>query len=133
MKVLVIEDDFVSRRVLQTMFEKCSEVDVAEDGQTALECIRRSCSNGTGYDLVTLDIMLPEVDGYEVLDELRRLEESSNIPTKNAAKVIATSALSDGRAILKAFRNQAEAYLIKPIGRSDLNNKLEELGFEIRV
>ncbi|MCP4501956.1 MAG: response regulator [Deltaproteobacteria bacterium] len=133
MKVLVVEDDFVSRRVLQAMFEKSADVDVAEDGKVALERIRKSYASGTGYDLVTLDIMLPEVDGYEVLKELRRLEETPRVGSNQAAKVIATSALSDGKAILKAFRNQAEAYLIKPIGRADLNDKLEELGFEIRV
>lgn len=71
-KVLVVDDDPHIRRLLSTLLRRAGiEADTASDGGEALEKIRSS-----GYELVLLDLMMPRVDGFQVLDELNTLAES---------------------------------------------------------
>ena len=66
--------------------------------------------------------MMPGMDGHAVLQEIRAFEEARGAAGPEAAKVFMTSALSDGANVFKAFREQCEAYLVKPfIARSSLD------------
>lgn len=84
---------------------------------------------GQGYELVCLDIMLPELDGIEVLQELRRLEQicqPQGIEVR--AKVVMTTALSDYQHFHSAFAQECDSYLVKPITRVALDRQLARLG-----
>jgi signal transduction histidine kinase/DNA-binding response OmpR family regulator len=73
---LVIEDDFDARRVLSTALRgEGWKVDEAENGRVGLECIERSKPS-----LILLDLMMPEMDGFEFVTRLRELPENRNIP-----------------------------------------------------
>jgi two-component system, chemotaxis family, chemotaxis protein CheY len=120
MKTLVVEDDFTGRLVLQEMLSGYGTVHIAVNGTEALEAFRRAAATTAPYDLVCLDIMMPEMDGHQVLQEIREFEEARGISGPAAVKVFMTSALSDGKNVFKAFREQCEAYLVKPIDRQKL-------------
>jgi two-component system chemotaxis response regulator CheY len=80
------------------------------------------------YDLVCLDIMMPGMDGHAVLSEIRKIEESNGIAVGSTAKVVMTTSLGDAENVLAAFRNQCEAYLVKPIDKAKLLERLRTLG-----
>lgn len=128
MKTLIVEDDFTSRKLLQLMLLPLGECDVAVNGKEALDAFRLAASEGKRYDLICLDIMMPEMDGHEVLKEIRRMEEEEGIVGRQAVKVIMTTALDDSKNILKAFNEQCEGYLVKPIEKRQLVEKLYSLG-----
>jgi two-component system, chemotaxis family, chemotaxis protein CheY len=128
MKSLVVEDDFVGRLVLQEMLSAYGTVHIAVNGPEALEAFRRAAATTAPYDLICLDIMMPDMDGHQVLEEIRAFEAVRGIGGSAATKVFMTSALSDGENVFKAFRQQCEAYLVKPIDRQKLIAQLQAFG-----
>jgi len=128
MKILVAEDDFSSRILLQKLLESYGEVHVAINGREALDAFEAAETAGAPYDLVCLDIMMPEMDGQDVLQSIRNSEASRGVRVGEGVKVLMTTALRDSRNILKAFREQCDGYLVKPIDRTKLAERLKTFG-----
>lgn len=127
MKSLIVDDDFFSRRILQTILSSYGETHVAVDGKEALFAVEQSLAEESPYDLICLDIMMPEMNGQEVLKEIRLLEEKKSIFGNDCVKIIMTTALDDSDNIRTAFREQCESYLIKPISKAKLEKILNDL------
>lgn len=122
MKSLVVEDDFVSRRILQKVLSKYGPCDITVNGQEALTAFKMAWEENEPYDLVCLDIMMPEMDGFEVLKEIRVFEDERGIFGLEGVKVIMTTALDDPKTIMRAFKEQCEDYLVKPINLDRLDD-----------
>ncbi len=128
MRTLIAEDDFVSRNVLHRLISPFGPCDIAVDGIEAVEASRLAHEENKSYDLVCLDIMMPGMDGHEVLKEMRRLEADRGIRGLSGAKIIMTTALGDPDSIKKAFKEQCEAYLIKPVEKEKLYSHISSFG-----
>ncbi|MFZ5446648.1 MAG: response regulator [Myxococcota bacterium] len=120
MKSLVVDDDFTHRLLLQRFLSTTGEVHIAANGMEAVAAVRLALTEGAGYDLVCLDIMMPQLDGHSALEQIRELEEQFHVPSAREAKVVMTTALAEKRHVLEAFREQADAYLTKPVSRERL-------------
>lgn len=127
--MLIVEDDFVSRQILVEHLSSFGRCDVAVDGEEAVQAVRLALNNGTPYDLICLDIMMPKMDGQTALKVIREIEEESGIFLGDGAKIIMTTALSDSVNIIKAFKSNCEAYLSKPISRDKLIEQLVKFGY----
>lgn len=102
--ILVVDDNEMNRDMLSRRLQRQNHiVDVAEDGERALEMMRSG-----KYDLVLLDIMMPKVSGYEVLDRAKADENLRDIP------IIMISALDDLDSVVQCIEKGAEDYLFKP-------------------
>jgi two-component system response regulator VanR len=113
-KVLIVEDEKEISRITRAYFEKNGyEVYQAFDGQEALDIFKDS-----DFDLITLDIMLPKINGFEVLKIIR---SSSLIP------VIIITALDDEENILKGYELKVDDYVPKPFNPKVLVAKANNL------
>ena len=128
MKILIVEDDFVSRKLMHRLLLPYGECDLAANGQEALEAFRLALEEWKPYALICLDIMMPDMDGHTVLKEIRGMEEKSNIKKAVRSKIIMTSALADKENVISALKAECSGYLVKPIPRQKLLEKLIELG-----
>lgn len=128
MKMLVMEDEFVSRNVLTEILAPYGQVDAAENGREALTKFQSALQSGEKYDIVFLDIMVPEMNGQDVLRNMREIEQQNGVFALAGAKVVMTTALGDFNNVKTAFKNQCEAYLIKPLDRDKVINTLQGLG-----
>lgn len=129
MKILIVEDDFISRTVLQEILAPWGRCHQAVDGREALTAHRRALDEGDPYNLICLDIMMPNMDGQEALRRIRELEKQRKIGGSDMVKVIMTTALDDPKSIMTALvKGSCEGYLVKPIRRETLLAKLRELG-----
>jgi len=128
MKTLIVEDDFTSRLYLQEILKKYGPTSAAMNGREAVEAVRVAVEAGEPYDLVTLDIMMPEMDGQTALQEIRRVEEVGGISPIYGAKVIMTTALDDSKNILTSFKGQCDVYLTKPVDKSKLLESIKKFG-----
>jgi two-component system, chemotaxis family, chemotaxis protein CheY len=128
MKTLIVEDDFVSRTVLDEILEPYGKRDVAVNGKEAVEAFGLALEKEEPYDLVCLDIMIPELTGQEALVEMREIEEANNVPHRERAKVVMTTALGDFDNIKTAFKEQCEAYLVKPLNKKKVTEALANIG-----
>ena len=128
MKTLIVEDEYISRALLAEILSPFGSCHIATNGREALEILAKACDSDQRYDLVCLDIVMPEMDGHEVLAGIRKMEASKGISGMAATKVIMTTALDDTYNIMEAFANgHCEAYLTKPIDRKKLLDHLHEL------
>ena len=128
MKILLAEDDFVTRKFMLNFLSKYGECDVAVDGLEAVEAFALAFEDGEPYDLVCLDIMMPVMDGYQALKEIRDVEKKMNIPEEKTVKVIMTTALNDERNVKMAFELGCSVYSGKPINQERFEKALIKLG-----
>ena len=128
MRTLVVEDDFTSRRLLQRLLAPYGDCDIAVNGKEAIEAFQMAWGKDRPYDLVCLDIMMTEMDGQEVLKQIRKLETERRIRVLEGVKIIMTTVLGDRENILRAFREQCDAYLVKPIDKEELLGQIRSLG-----
>ena len=128
MKALIIDDDFTCRKLLSKILAEYAECDIAVDGKEGIEAYNSALEENQPYDLICLDIMMPEMNGHETLKKIREIEDKKNLIGSDSVKIIMTTALDDMDNIKSAFREQCEAYIVKPIEKGKLISKLNELG-----
>ena len=127
MKILIAEDDFASRKFMLRFLSKYGECDVTVDGMEAVDAFTMALDADEGYDLLCLDIMMPELDGYQALKQIREYEKEKGISEEDGAKIIMTTALNEGRNVTKAFELGCVAYAGKPIDQDKFENVLRKL------
>ncbi len=115
MRILIVEDDLVSRKFLSKFLSGYGEVDVVVDGIEALDAYLMSVKDNQPYDLICLDIMMPKVDGVKVLKAIRDYEKSKGVLPEQRVKVIMTTALQETQLVKQSFEIGCEAYAAKPI------------------
>ena len=92
MKILLAEDDFVTRKFMANFLSKYGDCDVTVDGMEAVDAFMLALEEDEPYDLVCLDIMMPVMDGYQALMGIRNIEKERNIPEDKQVKVIMATA-----------------------------------------
>jgi two-component system, chemotaxis family, chemotaxis protein CheY len=130
-KILLVEDELTSRMVLNSFLQPIGEVDVFVNGNEALTAFEKAIENNQPYELIFLDIMLPELDGIGILEKIRQLETRYEVREDAKAKVIMTSANTGKDVILKAARAGCTSYLIKPIDQVRLYNEIRKHGLNV--
>lgn len=126
MNALIVEDSEESIIVLSSFMRPFANCDVARDGKEAVHRFKLSLLNGTPYNLVLLDIVMPIMDGQEALKKMRRLEKKHQA---ERAVIIMTTAVDAKSEIERALKNgKCTDYLNKPISRGKLLVKLQEHG-----
>ena len=128
MKILLAEDDLVTRKFMQNFLSNYGECDVTVDGMEAVDAFMMAMEEGEPYDLVCLDIMMPVMDGYQALLGIRNLEKERNIAEEDAVKVIMTTALNDEKNVKMAFDLGCTIYSGKPIDEEKFEMALKKLG-----
>jgi two-component system chemotaxis response regulator CheY len=126
MKSLVVEDDFTSRILLQQILLPYGECHVAVNGREAVEVFGKALDAGQPYDLVCMDIMMPEKDGHTALREIRALEELKGVRSSDGAKVLMTTALGDVKNVAGAYNELCDGYLVKPLDKARLVSQLQQ-------
>jgi len=127
MRILIAEDDFTCRMIMRRLLEPYAKCDVAINGKEAVEAFTIGIVEGKPYDLILLDVMMPEMDGQEVVKEVRKIEEEEwGIIYPKGIKIIMTTALDDPQNVVTAFKSLCDAYLVKPITEEKLIAAIRE-------
>jgi two-component system chemotaxis response regulator CheY len=120
MKTLIVEDDFTSRLVLQTFLSRYGDCHIAVNGWEAVEAFRLALEDGQPYNLICMDVMMPEMDGREAVRHIRALEAAQRIPAASGVKIIMTTAVDDVKEVMQCFRELCDSYMVKPINLAEL-------------
>ena len=127
LRFLIVDDDRLCRTLLHDILHHYGECDPAVSGEEAIYAVRLALEEGRAYDAVTLDIMMPYMDGHETLEKLRAVEAQHGVHGSAGTRVIMSTALDNPRHCVRAFRGGCEAYVTKPVNASELLAKLHEL------
>lgn len=127
MRILIAEDDLISRKFLSAFLSKYGECDIVVDGLEALDAFLLSLKDEKPYDLICLDIMMPKVDGVKVLKAIRDIETQKGMLPEKRSKIIMTTALAEADFVQKAFEIGCDAYAAKPIDTTKLLEVINKL------
>lgn len=133
MKILIVDDEFASRRLLQAILSPYGQCDVAVDGKEAIEAFKLAWEEMRPYELICMDIMMPGTDGQQALKKIREIEQDMGIRGAEEVKVIMTTALDDPKTVVEAYyRGGATSYIVKPIGHKKLIEEIRLLGLPMK-
>jgi DNA-binding response OmpR family regulator len=123
LKAVVIDDDNVSRLLLKRILTIYLDLEVydAENGEEGLRRIREKKP-----DLVVLDIMMPFVDGFQVLASLRSDPAFATLP------VIVSSAVSDRSQVLSLLSHKVDDYIVKPVQKDEVIHRVSAIVQKIK-
>ncbi len=127
-KVLIVDDEVSCRSIIQRILSKDFECILAEDGQTAAKIFSQEVHKGKAFDLVILDLMLPDMYGLELMKLIKAAEETGMIDN---SKVLVLSGVDGSQQVVDAYENGVDGYLTKPINAGELKTELGKLGFTI--
>jgi len=118
MRSLVADDNPIIRALLKRLLSQYGDCDQAKDGRQAIQAFVRATKGEQPYDLICLDLCMPEFDGITVLEAIRNAEQES--PSGRRVRILIVTAEDDPEAIRCAVHSGADGYLVKPIERQAL-------------
>ena len=129
MKCLVIDDDSFARELVVVMLKDLAVCEQAGSGAEGVAKFSASLAGGDPYDLLLLDILMPDMNGHETAKVIRSIEKEHGLDINQRANIIMLTALNDHMEAMKAFCSaQSAAYLVKPVSKENLLKSLSKLG-----
>jgi len=114
--ILIVDDDKNMLKMLRMFLVDDYNVTIVDSGKLALEAVIKKTP-----DLILLDYMMPLFDGPHVLEIIRKREESKNVP------VLFLTSVTDKDKILECLSLNPQGYLVKPISRTELLERVDEV------
>ncbi len=127
MKTLVVDDNIMNRESMQAIMKPFGQVRASSNGHEALDFFKRAIEMGNPFDIVLLDIAMPEISGLEVLVQIRQIEDENIVPEKKQAKVLMVTSHSQKDLVIASKNSGCDGYIIKPFKSEVILKKLKEL------
>jgi two-component system chemotaxis response regulator CheY len=132
LRILIVDDQYANRSQLKALLSAYGDCDSAGSAKIALMMYEQAHEENMPYDLITLDIEMPDKNGHQVLTEIRAHEEKNKIFVKNQeVKVLMVSVKDTKEDIIGSFREGCEGYLIKPVTPDKLKTALAKVGINV--
>jgi len=130
MRILVVDDEFVALMSMTTLLAEYGEVDASTHGYQAYEMFIKAILGKKPYELITIDINLPDFDGLQLVNMIHEKEKEliDNGLVYTPCKKVMITAESDKDVILKAVKSRCDSYIIKPVRKLVLVQKLRKIG-----
>ena len=127
MKILIVDDDEANQIILTGLLKKYGECICEDDGKKALGTFVEAFYDNSPFDLILLDIMMPNIDGQKTLKIIRQIEKRWDVKPGDESKVIMVTALNSPTEVTKAyFQGDATGYMVKPVNLNELKNMIDK-------
>ena len=131
-KCLIVDDDELGREIIAQYLQSVPVVDTAIGGQDAIEKFQAALTADDPYELILLDIVMPDVDGIAAGKEIRKLEKGLSLPADKQVKIIMLTALNTPQNVMQSMLAvQSSAYLVKPVEPEKIRKTISQLGLRI--
>ena len=126
LKFLIVDDDVVCRNKMSAILAGVGECTVCEGGKEAVTEFCRAINDKERYDLISLDIGLPDIKGTDVLLKIRKIESDLKIEKRSLSKIIMITSHADRDNVRNSLVSGCDGYLVKPFNENILLEKLKE-------
>lgn len=127
MKMLIVDDEFNNRILLSKILEPYGSVDMVIDGQEAVDAFALAHTEKEPYDIVFMDIMMPNMDGHQAVQTIRKKEAEMGLLPQEEVKVVMVTALDSAKDAMKAYyRDGCTDYVTKPITKKKIEDVIQE-------
>ena len=124
LKILIVDDEVIHRTLMQKIVSPYGTCDIAVNGQAALTMFEEAHDNQLPYDMITLDINMPIMNGQQTLKMIRRRERERGILSDREVTIFMVSSM-DGEHVLEAFfRGHCTDYIKKPYATETILGKM---------
>ena len=128
-KCLVVDDDELGREMIATYLDGLADCEMAVNGVQAVEMFRNAFEGGTPYDLIILDIVMPEMDGNTAAQEIRLIEKEWGVSINEGVSIMVLSSLNTPGDVIHAYVSaKSAAHLVKPVHPDKLLATLGKMG-----
>lgn len=128
MKILIVDDDVFNVTLISDILSPVGTCDAAGNGAEAIALFEKAISEEDPYDLICLDIIMPGMDGRQVLKQIRSAEDRRETAMSDPVKIIMITSASDVDTILASYNNRCDVYVTKPVSRDIIMDKIRYLG-----
>lgn len=128
MKILTVDDEFVSRKKAQKILSEFGECDAAAGGTEGLDAFVAAHGENAPYDIICMDINMGDMHGIDVLKEIRAKESSLKIPYSDRVKVIMLTSSGSMQSVMDSYAEECNAYVVKPFNKEKILKAFEEAG-----
>lgn len=129
MKILIADDERPNRILMNKLLSGYGKCQLTENGAQAVEAAQWAIEDKDPYDLICLDIIMPEMSGQEALQKIRAIEKKHGLVDDKGAKIfMCTSMDTDEHMTTAFFEGGCTDYICKPITPDSLKAKLKEHG-----
>lgn len=132
MKILVVDDEMVSRTKLELIMENFGECEAVDNGKDAVARFHKAHQQGKPFGLIMLDIDMPEMDGMQVLSEIITAEIKLEVSKKHKAKILMVTSFTDKDRVVSCIQSGCDDYIAKPFDINTIGKKLSKLGIRLR-
>ena len=133
MRILIADDSSSDQNILLSMLKRFGDCSLASSGQEAVTMFSQALEAKNPFNLICLDIKLPDIAGHEVLTKIRAKEKDNAAAKSAPAKIVMISGLSDVKSILNATTLGCDGYVTKPIDKERLMSELNKLGITVEL
>ncbi|WP_224984418.1 response regulator [Geomonas agri] len=128
MKCLIIEDNEFLREGLMMFLQGVAEIETAGNGREGVDRFSTALQQGHPFDLVLLDIVMPEMDGQQALKLMRQAERQHGSDGRKSVIIMTTALNSPANMEEAMWDGDCSDYLVKPVARADLMAILQRHG-----
>jgi len=127
LRILIVEDEENTSELYKNILAGKGECVVVRKGQEAIDAFNRSIVQNMRFDLILLDVSLPDITGLDVLEIIREKEKRQDIKKDKMIPVLMITGKAEKELILKAISLHCAGYIIKPVDRTMLLEKIDSV------
>ncbi len=129
-RILIVDDEEIGRTVMEEMSSSYGQSISVATGKDAVRVYEKAFEKNKKFDLVLLDISLEDINGLEVLNQIKAIENSKGKADEKKTVVVMVTAHSEKNIVIDCIRAGCKGYFIKPLKQEVVDKKLIGLGFE---
>lgn len=126
-RFLIVDDDESIHLYLQSVLSSYAQCDSAISGEAGVEMFDQAHAEGSPYDVVFMDILMPGMSGHQTAEIMRASERKRKVGVMDRFKLVMITSLVDDTNVSKAFfSTHASCYIVKPLDRNRVLDELEQ-------